>query len=67
MKIFQYKVADMLIKLKIKADLINTFILNTAIIENECIINLKKGIFDGPKYLFPLLQLIFSSFLILFF
>ena len=48
-----------------KADLIKTFILKTAIIENECSINLNNGILDGPKYLLPLMQFILPSFLIL--
>ena len=53
-------------KTKSNADLINTFILKTEIIENERRISLKRGIFEGPKYLTPLTQLILSSFFILF-
>ena len=37
-------------------DLTNTVILNTAIIERECFKRLIKLIFDGPKYLSPLID-----------
>ena len=37
-------------------DLMNTVILNTAIIESECFKRLMKLIFDGPKYLSPLID-----------
>ena len=37
-------------------DLINTVILNTAIIERECFKRLIKLIFDGSKYLSPLID-----------
>ena len=37
-------------------DLMNTVILNTAIIEIECFKRLIKLIFDGPKYLGPLID-----------
>ena len=37
-------------------DLMNTVILNTAIIERECFKRLTKLIFDGPKYLNPLID-----------
>ena len=50
---------------KIK-DLANTTVLNTVIIEKECFISLKKLIFDGPKYLKPLIDgMDFLSLLIL--
>ena len=39
-------------------DLKKTFFLKTAIIEKEWIIKLNKDIFDGPKYLEPLMELI---------
>ena len=39
-----------------KADLIKTVFLNTLIIESECFNNLKKLIWDGPKYLLPLID-----------
>ena len=39
-------------------DLNKTWYLNTAIIENEWIIRLINDIFDGPKYLRPLKELI---------
>ena len=39
-----------------KIDLINTWYLNTAIIENECIISLNRDIFEGPKYLLPRIE-----------
>ena len=39
-----------------KKDLIKTCNLNTAIIEKEWIIRLKNDIFDGPKYLLPLVE-----------
>ena len=45
------------IKIK-KIDLKNTWNLKTAIIENEWINNLNKDIFEGPKYLDPLVELI---------
>ena len=32
--------------------------LNTAIIDSECTISLKKDICEGPKYLFPLREFI---------
>ena len=41
---------------KNKIDLITTFILKTAIIESECLIRFIKLIFDGPKYLVPLID-----------
>ena len=37
-------------------DLINKVVLKTAIIERECLIRLKKLIFDGPKYRDPLID-----------
>ena len=37
-------------------DLINKVVLKTAIIERECFKRLKKLIFDGPKYLSPLID-----------
>ena len=40
----------------IKVDLKKTVYLKTAIIENECIVRLKKDIFEGPKYLRPLIE-----------
>ena len=40
----------------IKVDLKKTVYLKTAIIENECIARLKKDIFEGPKYLRPLIE-----------
>ena len=40
---------------KIK-DLINKVVLKTAIIERECFKRLIKLIFDGPKYLSPLID-----------
>ena len=47
-------------------DLTSTFILNTDIIANEWIIKFLKLIFDGPKYLNPLIEgttdLSFSNF-----
>ncbi len=49
------------------ADLIKTIFLNTAIIANECSKRLIKDIFDGPKYLLPLVELIELSFTICFF
>ena len=49
-----------------KIDLINTFILKTEMIANEWIIKFLKLIFDGPKYLDPLIDgtvdLSFSNF-----
>ena len=39
-----------------KADRIKTVLLNTLIIESECLIKLKKLILDGPKYLTPLVD-----------
>ena len=41
-----------------KEDLKNTDFLNDAIIANECITSLIKLIFEGPKYLNPLIELI---------
>ena len=38
------------------ADLKKTWYLNTAIIENEWSNKFKKDIFDGPKYLKPLID-----------
>tara|TARA_B100001173_G_scaffold266252_1_gene241681 strand:+ start:233 stop:607 length:375 start_codon:yes stop_codon:yes gene_type:complete len=40
----------------IKVDLKKTAYLKTAIIENECTTRLKKDIFEGPKYLRPLIE-----------
>jgi hypothetical protein len=40
----------------IKVDLKKTVYLKTAIIENECITRLKRDIFEGPKYLSPLIE-----------
>ena len=37
-------------------DLINKVVLKTAIIERECFKRLTKLIFDGPKYLSPLVD-----------
>ena len=37
-------------------DLKKTWYLKTAIIEKECINNLNKDIFEGPKYLVPLIE-----------
>ena len=37
-------------------DLKKTVYLKTAIIENECTTRLKKDIFEGPKYLRPLIE-----------
>ena len=37
-------------------DLANTVVLKTAIIERECFKRLIKLIFDGPKYLVPLID-----------
>jgi len=48
-------------------DLKKTVYLKTAIIENECIIRLKRDIFDGPKYLRPLIDSVSFRFLIFFF
>ena len=42
----------------IKVDLKKTVYLKTAIIENECMIRFKKDIFEGPKYLLPLVEFI---------
>ena len=50
-----------------KIDLTNTWALKTAIIEKECINNLYKDIFDGPWYLFPLIESISENFLMYFF
>ena len=51
----------------IKVDLKKTVYLKTAIIENECIIRFKKDIFEGPKYLGPLIESISFRFVIFFF
>ena len=40
----------------IKMLILKTVYLKTAIIENECIIRLKRDIFDVPKYLRPLID-----------
>lgn len=48
-------------------DLRNTWYLKTAMIEKEWINNLKKDIWEGPKYLAPLIELISESFLIFLF
>ena len=40
----------------IKVDLKKTVYLKTAIIESECIARLKRDIFEGPKYLRPLIE-----------
>jgi len=40
----------------IKVDLKKTAYLKTAIIESECIARLKRDIFEGPKYLEPLIE-----------
>ena len=47
---------------KNKNDLIATLILNTATMEKEWIINFKKDICEGPKYLNPLVELIVFKF-----
>ena len=44
--------------ISIKVDLRKTWYLNTAIMESEWIISFKKDIWDGPKYLNPLIELI---------
>ena len=43
------------------AALIKTEILKTAIIDNEWTPRLNKDIFEGPKYLVPLVELIIFS------
>ena len=40
----------------IKVDLKKTVYLKTPIIENECMARLKRDIFEGPKYLTPLIE-----------
>ena len=40
----------------IKVDLKKTVYLKTPIIENECMARLKRDIFEGPKYLRPLIE-----------
>ena len=52
--------------IKIIADLKKTWFLKTAIIENEWINNLNNDIFDGPKYLNPLIESISFKLLICF-
>ena len=47
-------------------DLINKVVLKTAIIERECFKRLIKLIFDGPKYLNPLIDGIDLRFLVIF-
>ena len=47
-------------------DLINKVVLKTAIIERECFKRLTKLIFDGPKYLSPLIDGIDLRFLVIF-
>ena len=47
-------------------DLKKTVFLKTAIIANELIISLNKDIFEGPKYLKPLIELTEFSFKICF-
>ena len=42
----------------IKVDLKKTVYLKTAIIENECTTRLKSDIFEGPKYLIPLIEFV---------
>ena len=44
--------------INIKVDLKNTLYLKTAIIDSEWIISLNRDIWDGPKYLNPLIELI---------
>ena len=44
-------------------DLKKTVFLKTDIIDKECITRLKKLIFDGPKYLVPLIEGIKALFL----
>ena len=39
-----------------KVDLISTVFLNTLTIERECFIRFRKLIFEGPKYLEPLID-----------
>ena len=51
----------------IKVDLKNTVYLKTAIIEKEWITSLKRDIFDGPKYLKPLIDSISLNVFKLFF
>ena len=51
----------------IKVDLKKTVYLKTAIIENECMIRLKRDIFEGPKYLKPLMESISFRFFKFFF
>ena len=51
----------------IKIDRKNTWVLKTAIIENEWIISFKNDILDGPKYLTPLIEFISFKILISFF
>ena len=43
-------------KIKNKIERIITVFLNTAIMEKECIKRLNKFIWDGPKYLVPLID-----------
>ena len=51
----------------INVDLKNTLYLKTAIIEKEWIKSLKMDIWDGPKYLKPLLEFISPNSFINFF
>jgi len=51
----------------IKVDLKKTVYLKTAIIENECITRLKRDIFEGLKYLRPLIESISFKFIKCFF
>ena len=43
-------------RIKKRKERTNTVLLKTAIIEKECNKSLKKFIFEGPKYLFPLIE-----------
>jgi hypothetical protein len=49
-----------------KLDLKKTWYLKTAIIEKECITRLNNDIFEGPKYLIPLVEFISFNFFIFF-
>ena len=50
-----------------KAERIKTVFLKTLIIERECFNKLKKLIFEGPKYLVPLIEGIDNKFFSVFF
>ena len=51
----------------IKVDLKKTVYLKTPIIEKECMIRLKRDIFEGPKYLNPLIESVSLRFVKFFF